>query len=257
MSDEPLIAVFVDFENLALGVRDMKGGQFRIELVLKRLLEKGRIVYKRAYCDWSQYRKAVREFHAQGIEMVDIPQSKVSGKNSADIHMVVDAIDLCYAKQHIDIFALLSGDSDFSPLVSKLKENDKRVIGCGVKSSTSDLLIANCDEFIYYDDLMREAQKTRQVPQRGGKKTDKKQEAMDRLLEIVRALELDYDPLWGSLVKQTIKRVYPGFNEGYYGYRAFSDLLKDAESKQLMTLDYDESRGNYKIRLSASYGVPQ
>ena len=162
MSDEPLIAVFVDFENLALGVRDVreaKSEEFQIQLVLKRLLEKGRIVYKRAYCDWSHYRSAVREFHAQGIELIDIPQSKMSGKNSADIHMVVDAIDLCYAKQHIDIFALLSGDSDFSPLVSKLKENDKRVIGCGVKSSTSDLLIGNCDEFIYYDDLIRAAQK--------------------------------------------------------------------------------------------------
>jgi uncharacterized protein (TIGR00288 family) len=249
MSDEPLIAVFVDFENLALGVRDMKQGQFKIELILKRLLEKGRIVYKRAYCDWGQYRKAVREFHGQGIEMVDIPQSKASGKNSADIHMVVDAIDLCYAKQHIDIFALLSGDSDFSPLVSKLKENDKRVIGCGVKSSTSDLLIANCDEFIYYDDLIREAQKTRPSQKQGKKQTDKKQEAMDRLVEITRALELDYDPLWGSLVKQTIRRVYPGFNEGYYGYRSFTDALKDAESKRLLTLEYDESRGNYKIRL--------
>ncbi len=133
MSDEPLIAVFVDYENLALGVRDTKWGEFRIELVLKRLLEKGRIVYKRAYCDWGQYRSAVREFHAHGIEMVDIPRSKMSGKNSADIHMVVDAMDLCYSKQHIDYFALLSGDSDFSPLVSKLKENEKRVIGCGVK----------------------------------------------------------------------------------------------------------------------------
>jgi uncharacterized protein (TIGR00288 family) len=249
MADEPLIAVFVDFENLALGVRDMQQGEFKIELVLKRLLEKGRLVFKRAYCDWSHYRNAVREFHAQGIEMVDIPQTKTSGKNSADIHMVVDAIDLCYAKQHIDIFALLSGDSDFSPLVSKLKENDKRVIGCGVKSSTSNLLIANCDEFIYYDDLMREAQKARSSQKRGRKKTDKKQEAMERLVEITRALELDYDPLWGSLVKQTIRRVYPGFNEGYYGYRTFTDVLKDAESKQLLTLDYDESRGNYKIRL--------
>ncbi len=249
MADEPLIAVFVDYENLALGVRDMKQGQFKIELILKRLLEKGRIVYKRAYCDWSQYRKTVREFHGQGIEMVDIPQSKASGKNSADIHMVVDAIDLCYAKQHIDIFALLSGDSDFSPLVSKLKENEKRVIGCGVKSSTSDLLIANCDEFIYYDDLVREAQKTRPSRKKGEKKPDKKQEAMDRLTEITRALELDYDPLWGSLVKQTIRRVYPGFNEGYYGYRTFTDVLKDAESKGLLTLEYDESRGNYKIRL--------
>ena len=132
--------------------------------MLKRLLEKGRIVFKRAYCDWSNYRDAVREFHAQGIELIDIPQSKASGKNSADIHMVVDALDLCYAKHHIDVFALLSGDSDFSPLVSKLKENDKRVIGCGVKSSTSNLLIAACDEFIYYDDLVREAQKAAPAP---------------------------------------------------------------------------------------------
>lgn len=248
MADEPLIAVFVDFENLALGVRSMQEGEFQIQLILKRLLEKGRIVYKRAYCDWSHYRQAVQEFHGQGIELVDIPQSKASGKNSADIHMVVDAIDLCYAKQHIDIFALLSGDSDFSPLVAKLKENDKRVIGCGVKSSTSDLLIANCDEFIYYDDLIRKAQQTPSQPRRSKKKPDKKQEAHDRLLEIVRALELEYDPLWGSLVKQTIKRVYPGFNEGYYGYRSFSDLLKDIESKGLLTLEYDENRGNYKIR---------
>ncbi len=157
MSAEPLIAVFVDFENLAIGVRDMKSGDFEIRLVLKRLLEKGRIVYKRAYCDWRNYADAVREFHAQGIELIDIPQSKMSGKNSADIRMVVDALDLCYSKQHIDAFALISGDSDFSPLVSKLKENNKRVIGCGVKSSTSDLLIANCDEFIYYDDLVRVA----------------------------------------------------------------------------------------------------
>ena len=160
MSDEPLIAVFVDFENLAIGVRDMKAaGKFQIQLILKRLLEKGRIVYKRAYCDWSNYRDAVREFHAQGIELIDIPQTKMSGKNSADIRMVVDAMDLCYAKQHIDMFALISGDSDFSPLVSKLKENNRRVLGCGVKSSTSDLLIANCDEFIYYDDLSRTAKK--------------------------------------------------------------------------------------------------
>ena len=249
MAEEPRIAVFVDFENLALGVRKMNWGELKITLVLKRLLEKGRIVYKRAYCDWSQYRKAVNEFHGQGIELVDIPQTKVSGKNSADIHMVVDAIDLCYAKQHIDIFALLSGDSDFSPLVSKLKENDKRVIGCGVKSSTSDLLIANCDEFIYYDDLMRAAQQSPPSQKRGKRRTDRKEVALDQLLEIVRSLERDYDPLWGSLVKQTIRRVYPGFNESYYGYRTFSDLLKDAESNRLIALEYDESRGNYKIQL--------
>src|SRR5437773_12446843 len=188
MSEEPLIAVFVDFENLAIGVRRMKAGQFKIQLVLKRLLEKGRIVYKRAYCDWGNYRDAVDEFHAQGVEMIDIPQSKVSGKNSADIRMVVDALDLCHSKDHIDVFALLSGDSDFSPLVSKLKENNKRVICCGVKSSTSDLLIANCDEFIYYDDLIRVAQKPRTpaAPAKPGKpKDDKKQEATDRLLEVL------------------------------------------------------------------------
>ena len=249
MSDEPLIAVFVDFENLALGVRDVKGGDFQVELVLKRLLEKGRIVFKRAYCDWSHYRSAVREFHMHGIEMVDIPQGKVSGKNSADIHMVVDAIDLCYAKQHIDIFALLSGDSDFSPLVSKLKENDKRVIGCGVKSSTSDRLVANCDDFMYYDDLVRSSQRGRPAKKKGRKPVDAKSEAVERLLEIVRSLEQDYDPLWGSLIKQTIRRVNPGFNESSYGYRSFADLLKDAESSGFIELEKDESRGNYKVRL--------
>jgi uncharacterized protein (TIGR00288 family) len=249
MSDEPLIAVFVDFENLALGVRDMKADKFEIQMVLKRLLEKGRVVYKRAYCDWSNYRGAVREFHTQGVEMIDIPQSKVSGKNSADIHMVVDALDLCYAKTHIDIFALLSGDSDFSPLVSKLKENNKRVIGCGVKSSTSDLLIASCDEFIYYDDLVRTARTSPPKRKKGPKSTDRQQEGIDRLMEIVHSLERDYDPLWGSLVKQTIRRVYPGFSESYYGYRAFSDLLEDVAEKGHIDLQYDETRGNYQVRV--------
>ncbi|MCP5153238.1 MAG: NYN domain-containing protein [Ectothiorhodospiraceae bacterium] len=259
MSDEPLIAVFVDFENLALGVRDMKGGDLQIELVLKRLLEKGRLVFKRAYCDWSNYRKYVREFHRHGIEMIDIPQSKASGKNSADIHMVVDAMDLCYSKSHIDIFALLSGDSDFSPLVSKLKENNKRVIGCGVKSSTSDLLIAGCDEFIYYDDLARDAAKPRRrrakKAETGAEKespteVDRKQDAIDKLVDVVQGLEREYDPLWGSLVKQTIRRVHPGFNESYYGFRSFGDLLKAAEAHGAIHLEKDEERGNYKVTLS-------
>jgi uncharacterized protein (TIGR00288 family) len=248
MATELLIAVFVDFENLALGARDMKAGEFRIDLVLKRLLEKGRIVYKRAYCDWSEYRNTVREFHSRGIELVDIPRSGVSGKNSADIHMVVDAIDLCYAKQHIDTFALLSGDSDFSPLVAKLKENDKRVIGCGVKSSTSELLIAGCDEFIYYDDLLRDWQAARSRRDESSAVPKKKQEALDRLLEIVRSQQAEYEPLWGSIVKQAIRRVYPGFNEGYYGYGSFTELLKDAESMGLVALDYDPQRGNYRVR---------
>ncbi len=184
MSEEPLIAVFVDFENLALGVRDMKAGKFQIQLILKRLLEKGRIVFKRAYCDWRNYEDAVREFHAQGVELIDIPQSKMSGKNSADIRMVVDALDLCYSKNHIDTFALISGDSDFSPLVSKLKENNRRVLGCGVKSSTSDLLIANCDEFIYYDDLVRTAKKTPKATKKEKTEEDKSQEAVDRVRQL-------------------------------------------------------------------------
>jgi len=254
VSEEPLIAVFVDFENLAIGVRDMKAGKFQIQLVLKRLLEKGRIVYKRAYCDWANYQDSVREFHGQGIELIDIPQTKISGKNSADIRMVVDALDLCYSKQHIDVFALISGDSDFSPLVSKLKENNKRVLGCGVKSSTSDLLIANCDEFIYYDDLIRVAKRTqaKAAPKKEGAATkkDKKQEASDRVLEVVHSIEQDYDPLWGSLLKQAIRRVFPGFNESYYGYSSFSELLEDIKEKGLIKLDYDESRGNYKVSLA-------
>jgi uncharacterized protein (TIGR00288 family) len=265
-SEEPLIAVFVDFENVAIGVRDMNVGKFQIQLVLKRLLEKGRIVFKRAYCDWSRYEDSVREFHSQGVELIDIPQTKMSGKNSADIRMVVDALDLCYSKQHIDMFALISGDSDFSPLVSKLKENNKRVIGCGVKSSTSDLLIGNCDEFIYYNDLIRVAK--RSVAKRPAKKPaakkegtaaeetakeeaskdDKKQEAIDRVLEVLHSVEQDYDPVWGSLLKTAIRRVFPGFNEGYYGYRSFSALLEDLKARGLIELEYDESRGNYKVR---------
>jgi len=251
LAHEPLIAVFIDFENLALGARDMKWNKFQIELILKRMLEKGRIVYKRAYCDWSNYASAVRELHQQGVEMIDIPQSKISGKNSADIRMVVDAIDLCYAKQHIDIFALISGDSDFSPLASKLKENDKRVLGCGIRSSTSDLLISSCDEFVFYDDLVNAARKSKPARKAtGGKKPDKKQDAIDKLVEIVQALDADYDTVWGSAIKQTLRRVYPGFTEQAYGYRNFSDLLNDAAARKNVKLDYDENRGNYKVTLS-------
>ena len=258
MNEEPLIAVFVDFENLAIGVRQMRAGRFDVQLVLKRLLEKGRIVFKRAYCDWTRYRDEMKEFHSQGIEMIDIPQSKASGKNSADIHMVVDALDLCYSKNHIDLFALISGDSDFSPLVSKLKENNKRVIGCGVKVSTSDLLIGNCDEFIYYDDLIRVARKTRAATKKAApqgkepdKEQDKKQEAVDRVVEVLQSVQQDYDPLWGSTLKQAIRRVYPGFNERYYGYGSFSDLLEHLKEKGLIALEYDDDRGNYKVSSAA------
>ncbi|MDH3646690.1 MAG: NYN domain-containing protein [Gammaproteobacteria bacterium] len=248
MADEALIAVFIDYENLALGVRDMKA-KFRIDLIMKRLLEKGRVVYKRAYCDWSSYRGEEREMHTHGIELMDIPRSKVSGKNSADIRMVVDAIDLCYSKDHIDTFALVSGDSDFSPLVSKLKENHRRVIGCGVKSSTSDLLIANCDEFIYYDDLARHAQRKKKASKKKSTtKKDKKSDALELVAETVQSLEVDYDPVWGSQIKQALRRVHPGFNETYYGYRTFNDLLEDGASHKLLELDYDERRGNYTVR---------
>jgi len=244
-ADERLIAVFIDYENLAIGVRQMRKGDFKIDLVLRRLLEKGRIVYKRAYCDWGNYRPAVREFHRFGVEMVDIPQTKASGKNSADIHMVVDALDLCYQKPHIDTFALISGDSDFSPLASKLKENDKRVIGCGVRSSTSDLLAGNCDEFMFYDDLIRESKRVRPKPKKG--QSAKQQEAFERLAATVSSLEAEYDPLWGSIVKQTVKRVYPGFNESYYGYQNFSGLLEDAAEHGSIGLEFDKARGNYKL----------
>ena len=282
MSEESLTAVFVDFENLALGVRDMKSGEFQISLILKRLLEKGRIVYKRAYCDWKNYRDAVREFHSHGIELIDIPQSRMSGKNSADIRMVVDALDLCYSKSHIDCFALISGDSDFSPLVSKLKENNKRVIGCGVRSSTSDLLVANCDQFIFYDDLVQ-AQKKRQLPRKPRKPpvaaapapattsqpakagsplpakpvvekkekdhalNDKKEEARERLVEVLVSLEEDYEQVWGSMLKQVLKRVYPGFTEKSYGYDSFSELLNDAADEEMIDLEFDEERRNYRI----------
>jgi len=248
MADEPLIAVFVDFENLAIGVRDMNKGPFQIDLVLRRLLEKGRLVFKRAYCDWKHYRDAVPELHRHGMEMVDIPGSKASGKNSADIRMVTDAIDLCYSKDHIDTFALVSGDSDFSPLASKLKENNKRVIGCGVKNSTSDLLMESCDEFILYDDLIRAATKAH-VPRPQHRKEPKKQEAFDRVVEIVGSLALDHDVVWGSMVKQAIKRVYPGFNENYYGYNSFTKLLEDMKKERLLELG-EERPGNYSVRVS-------
>jgi uncharacterized protein (TIGR00288 family) len=251
MAGELRIAVFIDYENLAIGLRKQRKGKFKIDLVLRRLLEKGRIVYKRAYCDWSNYRDAVREFHSQGIELIDIPASKASGKNSADIHMVVDALDLCHQKDHIDLFALISGDSDFSPLVAKLKENDKRVVGCGVKSSTSDLLIGSCDEFLYYDDLMRESE-SQPKPARSAKKNapeaQRAADASNKVVEIVRSLERDYDTVWGSMVKQTIRRVYPGFNEVYYNANSFADILQKVADEGLIELEYDETRGNYMVR---------
>ena len=222
--DDAKIALFIDFDNIALGVREARYQKFEIGKVLERVVEFGKIVCKKSYADWDTFGKYKRPFHEAGIELIDIPRKKISGKNSADIRMVVDAMDLCYAKDHINMFCIASGDSDFSPLVSKLKENDKFVIGVGVKNSSSSLLVDNCDVFIYYEDIVRQ----RQPRTKGGlsKLPKKQQEAFDRVLNAIQALlRQDKEVIWGSMVKQTIKRKHPEFNEEYYGYNSFSRLL--------------------------------
>ncbi|MGH8400125.1 MAG: NYN domain-containing protein [Gammaproteobacteria bacterium] len=259
------IAVFCDFENVALGVRDAKYAAFDIRKVLERLLLKGNVVVKKAYCDWERYKEFKPAMHEASFELIEIPHVRQSGKNSADIRMVVDALDLCYTKSHVDSFVIVSGDSDFSPLVSKLRENNKLVIGVGVKSSTSDLLISNCDEFIYYDDLVRGAEKPRKrkrksasgsAPKTAEKKAprpenDKRQEALDLVLETVEDLfeeRGEEDKVWGSMVKQALKRRKPGFNEAYHGFRSFGQLLEEAEAKGLLVLQRDEKSGSYIIK---------
>jgi uncharacterized protein (TIGR00288 family) len=257
------LALFCDFENIALGVRDARYEKFDISRILERLLVKGSIVVKKAYCDWERYKEFKAAMHHAGFELIEIPHVKQSGKNSADIRMVVDALDLCYTKPHVDTFVIISGDSDFSPLVSKLRENDKDVIGCGVKNSTSDLLIANCDEFIYYDDLVREQQqKPRRQPrkkaapsQQGeGKEEDRMHEAFDLVLSTIDALVSARDAgdkIWSSMVKQAIKRQRPGFNESYYGFRTFNKLLEEAAARKLLSLERDDKSGNYLIHSNA------
>ena len=254
------MALFCDFENVALGVQDAKYEKFDINRVLERLLLKGSIVVKKAYCDWQRYKEFKAGMHGASFELIEIPHVRQSGKNSADIRMVVDALDLCYTKGHVDTFVIISGDSDFSPLVSKLRENAKVVIGVGVKNSTSDLLIANCDEFIFYDDLVREEDSKRRAAKKrkesapaaaGG---DKQQEAVDLVIETLQALIAERgegERIWGSMVKQALKRRKPGFNESYYGFKAFSDLLEEAEKRKLVTLERDEKSGGYLIRPAA------
>jgi uncharacterized protein (TIGR00288 family) len=251
--DARSLAVFCDFENIALGVREARYSQFDMEKVLERLLAKGSIVVKKAYCDWDRYKEFKATMHAASFELIEIPHVRQSGKNSADIRMVVDALDLCYTKSHVDTFVIVSGDSDFSPLVSKLRENAKTVIGVGVKNSSSDLLINNCDEFIYYDDLVRaEEQKRRAAKKRPpGAGQDKKQEAFELMLGTLEALMAERDAderIWGSMVKQALKRRNPGFNESYYGFHAFSDLLEEAEKKGLIKLEADEKSGGYVVK---------
>ena len=265
-SESVNMALFCDFENVALGVRDAKYAKFDINKVLERLLLKGSIVVKKAYCDWDRYKEFKADMHQASFELIEIPHVSMSGKNSADIRMVVDALDLCYTKSHVDTFVIISGDSDFSPLVSKLRENDKTVIGVGVKNSSSDLLIANCDEFIFYDDLVREKPARRQPrkqaqakPAAAGESApketdDKTEEALDLVVQTVEALIAERGPeekIWGSMVKQALKRRKPGFNESYYGFSSFSKLLDEAEARKLLKLEHDEKSGGYIIRSAA------
>ena len=260
------MALFCDFENIALGVKDSKHAKFDIQKVLERLLLKGSIVVKKAYCDWDRFKDFKPSMHNAAFELIEIPHTRQSGKNSADIRMVVDALDLCYTKSHVETFVIISGDSDFSPLVSKLRENNKVVIGCGVKNSSSDLLISNCDEFIYYDDLVREEEakkkKSKKIvckpspnlaPKKQGSKAgeDKKQKAVDLVVETVEALIAERgesDKIWASMVKQALKRRKPGFSETYHGFRTFGQLLEEAQKKGLLTMEHDEKSGGYIIR---------
>ncbi len=300
------MALFCDFENIALGVRDANYEKFDIGKVLERLLLKGSIVVKKAYCDWERYKAFKAPMHEASFELIEIPHVRQSGKNSADIRMVVDALDLCYTKSHVETFVIISGDSDFSPLVSKLRENNKVVIGVGVKNSTSDLLIANCDEFIFYDDLVREKKKparksAAKTPSARGKAggkgegkagakavpaaeaaappsepagepmtepvaeasaangrersiEERQQEAVDIIVSTVEALATERggdERIWGSMVKQAMKRVRPGFNESYYGFRSFNSMLEEAQRRGSLALERDEKSGGYIVRLAA------
>lgn len=246
MADEHNLALFIDFENLAIGVRDSGYKKLEIELLLGRLLEKGKVLFKRAYADWSRYAEYKREFHEAAVELFDIPQRSIGGKNSADIRMVVDAMDLCYSRAHIDVFVIASGDSDFSPLVSKLRENNKHVIGVGVKNSSSDLLIDNCDEFIFYEDLLRGSHPGHSSGFEDMPK--KKREVFELLIDSILALERENkDVLWGSMVKQTMQRKKPTFNEEFYGYRTFSALLKDAREAGIVEIKKDVKSGTYIV----------
>jgi uncharacterized LabA/DUF88 family protein len=274
MNGDSNLAVFCDFENVALGVRDAKLTKFDIRPIIERLLLKGSIVAKKAYCDWDRYKEFKPTMHEAAFELIEIPHTRQSGKNSADIRMVVDALDLCYTKEHIDTFVIVSGDSDFSPLVSKLRENAKSVIGVGVKQSTSDLLINNCDEFIFYNDLVTERASSRRRPRGKGrgksgaakKKTaaptvpveevsediseDTAQEGIDLVVqtaEEIYAERGDRAKLWGSMIKQTLKRRRPGFNESAYGFTSFNDLLEEAQTRGHLKLDLDERSGGYVI----------
>lgn len=254
INDNSNIALFCDFENIALGARDSNYANFNIKPILERLLLKGSIVVKKAYCDWDRYKEYKAPMHEASFELIEIPHLRQSGKNSADIRMVVDALDLCYTKTHVDTFVIISGDSDFSPLVSKLRENNKYVIGIGVKIATSNLLSANCDEFIFYDDLVRVNPPSKKTPTKKSpvKLAGKKQEALDFIVETLEALsaERGEDEFWGSMVKLTMKRRRPGFTESYYGYNSFRELVEDGEKNNYLIVNRSEKSGQYTIRLA-------
>lgn len=288
-AEERNMAVFCDFENVAIGVREAKYSKFDIKKVLERLLVKGSIVVKKAYCDWERYKEFKPPMHEAAFELIEIPHVRQSGKNSADIRMVVDALDLCYTKAHVDTFVIISGDSDFSPLVSKLRENNKEVIGVGVKHSSSDLLVANCDDFIYYDDLVREKapkrsprKKTAAKATRGTRTAkavagsqatvepeqasepeqvdpetvdDSSQRGIDAVITTFEALVAERggeEKIWGSMIKQALKRRNPGFNESYHGYKSFNGLLEDAQTRGFLDLERDEKSGGYIVRAPAA-----
>ncbi|MES2152273.1 MAG: NYN domain-containing protein [Pseudomonadota bacterium] len=270
-SDNISMAVFCDFENVALGVRDANYEKFDIKPVLERLLLKGSIVVKKAYCDWDRYKGFKATMHEANFELIEIPHVRQSGKNSADIRLVVDALDLCYTKSHVNTFVIISGDSDFSPLVSKLRENAKQVIGVGVKQSTSDLLVANCDEFIFYDDLVREVKRAaakrderkappaKKSPDEGNRRKEeteaRKSQAIELVVEMFDALVSergDSGKIWASLLKDTLKRRRPDFNETYYGFRTFGNLLEEAQNRGMLEFGRDEKSGAYVYRSSAA-----
>jgi uncharacterized protein (TIGR00288 family) len=282
------MAVFCDFENVAIGVREAKYSKFDIKKVLERLLVKGSIVVKKAYCDWDRYKEFKPPMHEAAFELIEIPHVRQSGKNSADIRMVVDALDLCYTKEHVDTFVIISGDSDFSPLVSKLRENNKEVIGVGVKHSSSDLLVANCDDFIYYDDLVREKAPKRSARKKTGAKAtrgtrtakavpgsevvepeqatepeqtepeaadESSQRGIDAVITTFEALVAERggeEKIWGSMIKQALKRRNPGFNESYHGFKSFNGLLEEAQARGLLDLERDEKSGGYIVRATAA-----
>lgn len=272
-SGERNMAVFCDFENIAIGVREAKFSKFDIKKVLERLLVKGSIVVKKAYCDWERYKDFKPPMHEAAFELIEIPHVRQSGKNSADIRMVVDALDLCYTKKHVETFVIISGDSDFSPLVSKLRENNKEVIGVGVKHSSSDLLVANCDDFIYYDDLVRNKAQKRSPRKKAGAKAsrgtkavkvtgepdavepetayDASQKGIDVVVSTFEALVAERggeEKIWGSMIKQALKRRNPGFNESYHGYKSFNGLLEEAQARGFFSLERDEKSGGYIVR---------